>query len=73
MPQQNKHTCKAQIWQQLWLVLVDIEPGRSNATVFQSRHQRLVVDYATAGDVDQNRRGFHARELRGADQVMGRG
>ena len=55
-------------------VRIPAHPGRRQQSIFLERtHQRLFVDYRTAGRVDEAGRGFHAPQKCLVDQVVGLG
>ena len=55
------------------LSMGDIEARRSDAARAQSPGQRIFVDDAAAGDVDEGRGGLHLGEFGGGDAVVGLG
>ena len=49
-----------------------VEHGAADGPLAERREQRVLVDDRAARDIDQDRVGTHARELRGPDQALGR-
>lgn len=52
-------------------LLVDIQAGAEDALLPQGGDQRGLVDHLAAGDVDQDRRGFHQAQFARTDQLPG--
>ena len=50
-------------------LLVDIQAGAEDALLPQGGDQRGLIDHLAAGDVDQDRRGFHQAQFARTDQL----